>query len=322
MMTTYNILQLPINLNGERVTASVKFAGKSDFGFLTEWKDKLGEDQNPYRVATIELAQLAVHRFSAHSSIQPYLKSIDDLADHIASEPMCEVAGLILLKCDWFSDSQVIGLCHFRRAWCNNIILDYLAVHPYIARKPEGYRHHVEGAGTALVYFLSRVAQKHSCGYIWGEATQLSCGFYKHILLLDQVEDLILAPREKFIKFADGLDLGWQNRGDTEMTKALAVEEVYSTEETNSALVGNKTAMFSPARILANHFLELPTQVQMEIVRTLDLLEEEDATLQSNQLFRNIFRRATERGKLASLWTEVETRHSDGEPGKNPFLES
>lgn len=296
-----NDMELPVNLNDNRMTATVKYAGKDDFGFLAKWKEKLGDDQNPYRVATVELAQLAVHRFNAHSGIQPYLSSTDDLADHISSEPNSEIAGFTLLKCDWFPDSEVIGICHFRRTWCNNIILDYLAVHPFIARQPTDYSHGVKGAGTGLIYFLSRLAQKYSCNYIWGEATNLSCDFYKKILLLDEVKDLILAPKDKFINFADGLELGWQNKGDTKMTKAIAVEEVYSTEEANSALAGNRTAMFSPARRLANHFLELPTQDQMEIVRTLGLLEEVDATLRGTQLFQSVFRRATDRETRESL---------------------
>src|SRR5260370_42026701 len=119
--------------------------------------------------------------------------------------------------------------------------------------------------------------------------------------MLDSVEDLILAPKEKFIQFADGLDLSWQNKGDTATTKAVPVDEVYNIEEKNPPLVGNRSPMFSPQRKLAYHFLELPRHVQAEIARTLGLLQDEDKNLQDDQLFRNLFRRATERGKLADL---------------------
>ncbi len=313
-------MELPVEVNKSPRVARVVFAGKYDFGFLADWRKKLGDDQNPFRTDAVEFAQLAINRFSAHSAIQPYVKSVEDIGDHIANNSKCEVAGFVLLKCDWFPDSDVIGICHFRRTWCNNIILDYLAVHPFIAKQPRDYPLSVRGVGTALLYFLSRIAQQYSCGHIWGEATPISCGFYKKILLLDSVEDLILAPRNKFIEFADGLDLSWQNKSDTATTKAIAVEEVYKLEETNPPLVGNRSAMFSPPRRLAYHFLDLPQHIQMEIAQALGLLQDDDKGLRDDKLFRSLFRRATERGKLADLWSEVEKIHPEGEPGKNPFL--
>ena len=313
-------MELRVEVNKSRRVARVVFAGQHDFGFLAEWRKKLGDDENPIRTDAVDFAQLAIDRFSTHSAIQPYVRSIGDIGDHITNNPKCEVAGFVLLKCDWFPDSDVIAICHFRRTWCNNIILDYLAVHPFIAKPPQEYPLSVRGVGTALLYFLSRIAKQYSCGYIWGEATQISCGFYKKILLLDSVEDLILAPHNKFIEFADGLDLSWQNKSDTATTKALAVEEVYKVEETNPPLVGNRSAMFSPPRRLVYHFLDLPQHIQMEIAQGLGLLEDADRGLQEEKLFRDLFRRAAERGKLADLWSEVEKRHPDGVPGENPFL--
>jgi len=40
-----------------------------------------------------------------------------------------------------------------------------------------------------------------------------------------------------------------------------------------------------------------------------------------DELFRRFFRRAAGNGKLSDLWSEVEKRHPDGEPEKNPFKE-
>jgi hypothetical protein len=74
----------------------------------------------------VDFAQLALDRFSTHSAIQPYARSIGDSGDHIASNPKIEVACCVLLTCDWFPDSNVLGVSHFRRTWSNNIVLDYL----------------------------------------------------------------------------------------------------------------------------------------------------------------------------------------------------
>jgi hypothetical protein len=205
-------MELPVELNKCRQSASVIFAGQNDFGFLAEWREKLGDDKNPVRRDAVDFAHLALDRFSTHSAIESYAKSIGDIEDHIANNPKCEVASLVLLKCDWFPDSSVIGLSHFRRTWSNNIILDYLAVHPFIPRPPEGYPHVVRGVGTALLYFLSHVAKKYACGAIWGEATPMSSGFYKSVFSLDSVEDLIYAPRSKFVEFADQLELKWAGK--------------------------------------------------------------------------------------------------------------
>jgi hypothetical protein len=79
-------------------------------------------------------------------------------------------------------------------------------VHPLITRPPDGYANVVQGVGTALLYFLSQVAKKFQCGFIWGEATPISCGFYKKVFSLDSVEDMIYVPRDKYVEFADELD--------------------------------------------------------------------------------------------------------------------
>jgi|ERR1039458_4040186 hypothetical protein len=81
--------------------------------------------------------------FSAHSQVQlPYVSRVGDIADHIANDRRCEVACFVLLKCECFPDSEVIGICHFRRTWCNNIVLDYLAGHPFIVRPPRPMNPH------------------------------------------------------------------------------------------------------------------------------------------------------------------------------------
>jgi hypothetical protein len=313
---------LPVELNKDRKNAQVVFGGKDEFGFLSEWKRTLGDDQNPFRRDAVEFAELIEHRFAAHSSIQAYVRSVEDIGDHITNDPHSEVAAIVLLKCDWFPESSVIGISHFRRTWCNNMILDYLAVHPYIARPPAEYGYIVRGAGSALLYFLSRAAQQYSCEYIWGEATQISCGFYQKILLLDSVKDLILASKEKYIKFADGLELGWQNKPSTATTPALSIKDVYTVEAENPPLIGNKVAMFDPARQLAYHFLDLPGHIQKEIAGELGLLKEEDKDSEDDKLFRDLFRRARQQGKLADFWSAVEKQRPNGEQGKNPFATS
>ena len=101
----------------------------------------------------------------------------------------------------------------------------------------------------------------------------------------------------------------------------LTVQEVYELEEEKPPMVGNRSAVFSPPRRLVQHFLDLPKHVQMEIARALGLLHDEDKGQPDAELFRLLFRRATESGKLSGLWDAVEKNHPDGKPDENPFRE-
>jgi hypothetical protein len=316
-MHVVDVMDIPVELNGAARTAKVVFAGKADLHFVNDWRKSLGDDQNPLRVDAVDFAQLAVYRFEAHSAIEAYAKSIGDIGDHIGYSPQAEVASLVLLKCDWFPDSEVIGIAHFRRTWSNRIVLDYLAAHPFSVRPPDNYPNVVRGVGPGLLYFLSVVAKKYECEAIWGEATQGSCGFYRHVLKLDSVEDLIYAPREKFLNFIDRMDADRQEEMGTTTTSARA--EMYAAETQNPPFVGSKTAVFNPARRLANRFMELPHHVQREIAEGLELVQEEDRARPSDEQFSVLFRRATEEGKLGDLWRRVEEKYPDGEPEKNPF---
>ncbi|MCI0718252.1 MAG: hypothetical protein L0338_04670 [Acidobacteria bacterium] len=312
-------MELPVELNGGAQTARVKFADKNDLGFLTEWRLKLGDDKNPLRNDSVDFAQLAVSRFEIHSSIEAYASAVEDIGDHIQTNPLTEVAAFVILTCDWFPDSRVISICHFRRTWSNRIILDYLAAHPFITRRPSGYPHKVRGSGVALLYFLSLVAKRYNCDAIWGEATQGSCDFYKKAFGLDSVEDLIYVPREKYMKFIESFDNNMAKKG-----KAVATDDggVLALEENNPPFVGSKTAVFNPVRRLARHFLDLPHHVQIEIVGRLGLVREGDEGQMTDEQFRRFFRRVSEDGKLSGLWRAVEEQHPDGEPDKNPFPKS
>jgi hypothetical protein len=74
-----------------------------------------------------------------------------------------------------------------------------------------------------------------------------------------------------------------------------------------------------PDRRLTYRFLTLPFHVRVELANVMDLLQDEDKGVPDRVLFQRLFKRAAERGLLARLWTEVESRHAvpAGEP--NPY---
>lgn len=168
-------MKISVLLNGEPQTATVALATESDLAFVAEWQMDLGTDKNPSRVDAVDFAWIAAQRYKTHSTIESYATSINDIADHVKANPKCEVACCALLTCDWFPPSKVIGIAHFRRTWSNNVVLDYLAMHPFITKPPVDYAHKVNGGGLALIYFVSRIARDYDCALLWGEATALSC---------------------------------------------------------------------------------------------------------------------------------------------------
>ena len=312
-------MEVPIQFNKERRTATVKFTGAKDFGFVAEWQKTLGADKNPVRVDAVDLARIVSHRFEAHSEMEYYAESIGDIADHIRGNPKSEVACCVQLTCNWFPTSSVIGLAHFRRTWSNNMVLDYLTTHPYIAKPSPDSESSVRGAGLALLYFMSTIAKTYECPLVWGEATPHSCGYYKKVFELASVEDLICIPRDNVLAFIDRFETPAVKATVTIPAAATKLEEAYALEEQDSPFVGSKTAVFNPRRRLAHRFLELPYHLQVAVTNGLGLLQDDDKKESTNEQFRRVFQRASEQGKLADLWREVEKKHPDGEPEKNPF---
>jgi hypothetical protein len=146
-------MEITLELNGEKTKAKVSFAQPEDFGFAKGWKDALGRDQNPIRNDAVDLARLAIRKYEAAFETGKYANSRRDFGDHISSNPKVEVGAFIVLKCGWYPGAGVIGFAHFRRTWCNKIVLDYLGIHPFIACPPDEPTHTVsatqsEPAGT------------------------------------------------------------------------------------------------------------------------------------------------------------------------------
>jgi hypothetical protein len=308
--------EVSVRLNGVPHRATIVFVDENtDFGFVNVWRDKLTEDSDDRTRDAVDLAQLAMDSFLAHSRVQQlYAKSVEEITAYIKADPRCEVAGFVLMKCDWLPDSEVIGICHFRRTWHNSIILDYLAAYPFATKKPT----EIKGVGSALLWFVSSIASGNNCVRIWGEATHGSHSYYEQAFELDKVEDLILAYPENY-KICVAEDLLWRAEGDPNTMKSETVEKLFDAEAANPLLIGNRSFVVSPSRKLAYHFVELPSHIQRQIARKFGVPKEGDECLRDDYLFRELFRQATATGKLADLWNEVETKHPKGRPEEKPF---
>lgn len=71
-------------------------------------------------------------------------------------------------------------------------------------------------------------------------------------------------------------------------------------------------------RRLTYRFLTLPFRHQIAIAQSLNVLTDADQALSDEALFRELFKRAMEKGLLGKLWEETEKRQAD--PATfNPF---
>ena len=309
-------MEIPVKLNGQRQKVKVVFAKAEDLMFVAQWKTALGDDQNPYRVDTVDFAQLAVKRYEASRGAGIYANTLGDFSDHVQTNPKIEVAAFILLKCSWYAGTDVIGYCHFRRTWSNKIILDYLGAHPHIAKEPENATHKVRGVGTTICYFAAQVLKQENCPALWGEATPLSANYYQGLFELEKVEDLIFAPKDKVIAFAEEVERKWAN----EDANGIQPDDKFDNLEIeNPPFVGSKSAMFSPSKRLAFRFLNLAYHKQVEIALALHLVKSGGQALTREELSALVFKSAREKGKLAQLWNLVKKEFKDELEEENPF---
>ncbi len=74
-----------------------------------------------------------------------------------------------------------------------------------------------------------------------------------------------------------------------------------------------------PSRRLTYRFLTLPHHKRIEVAQALGLIADDDGGLPDRELLARFLARATERRRLADLWSEVERRHTDPVLDPNPF---
>ena len=108
-----------------------------------------------------------------------------------------ELAFLVVARAAWARPS-VLGLCLFRRSWCNHLVVDFLAVHP---RFQHGGSRPVKGVGAALLLAVTEIAGQLGVPKIWGEATRGSAAKYENFFDLPRVSDLFIVRRAALRKF-------------------------------------------------------------------------------------------------------------------------
>src|SRR5438876_2095310 len=178
-------------------------ATKGDRGALGSWKQSIKDESNPFKLASLELADLAFRRWEEARAQKAFADNAAALADHIQHDPHAEVTLLTLAKDPQHRPGRLVGLVLFKRTWCNNICVQYIATHPLHVRDESSP---LRGLGTALVYYVVYVANHIDAGGLWGEATQDSAQFYNKSLGRNNILDVVHLGQAEYMALKVGIE--------------------------------------------------------------------------------------------------------------------
>ncbi len=173
---------------------------------LLSWRHAARSSASPVTRDAVELAGLAYGKWSSYRKDLETAATLRELQEQIQNNPYAEVAVLLLARSPEPTSRRlrmrIGGVCLFRRTWCNNLFIDYLAKHPHASMK---------GIGVSLLWYVARIASTIKADAIWAETTQNSVGYYKKVFGKPEMTDLLYLRRdeyEAFWKQVEGLPPG------------------------------------------------------------------------------------------------------------------
>ena len=176
-------------------------AKRSDVRFLQNWKRAARSLANPNSRDSASLAALAFAKWSQCRRERRVGSSLREAMDLIRDNPHQEVAMLVLAKSQ-VRGAAMAGVCHFRRTWCNNVMVDYVAVHPRYVRAEE---RRFKALGPCLLWYVAEFAADLEANTLWLEATQNSAPAYQRVFGLRTVRDLVVLNRTQYSGFRDSM---------------------------------------------------------------------------------------------------------------------
>lgn len=188
----------PVRVGEYRRYADVQWNSDPAVQELLSWTytgpDPRLRDASDFAVSVIEKWRAAVRNQTA-------VTSFEAMEGRIADHQEAEVAGLLFARGSW---PRAVGLscALFHRTWSGNLYLDFLLSNPRAAVGHE----RVHGSSFWVLLRLCELADALGARFIWGETTELSCGFYRKAFGV-RARDLLLLTAQKrknFVTFLDG----------------------------------------------------------------------------------------------------------------------
>jgi len=196
------MLSFPVKYRASTRQVECVFANGADIQAVRSWTAPAYLRNKPRIRDALEFSQLAVNKWRYYKRKGCVASDMDEIHEYITDNPYNEVAICGVARAPWYKHGPILGVCFFRRTWCNNLIVDYLTTHPLT--KMAGIS---GGCGSALLYFIATVADGVGPKHFWGEATQNSAKFYECTLGLRHTTDLILASAHNLTQFKNQMKL-------------------------------------------------------------------------------------------------------------------
>ena len=161
-----------------------------------DWHAFLAGRSSTQQHDTVEFLESAIKKFELYERRGRFAATLSALKTQVANNPNVDALGVITATAPWFEGGALAGFCQFRRTWCNHIVFDYLGIHP---RLLAGSPREMVGLGTALLYRIGLIASDFGARVVWGEATDISSGYYAQLFGLEEVLDLVVVERDDFL---------------------------------------------------------------------------------------------------------------------------
>ncbi|MBV8847479.1 MAG: hypothetical protein JO307_32110 [Bryobacterales bacterium] len=169
---------------------------------IKRW-DKSIESPSPSQRDSLWLAGHATRLWDQAHSFGETALSVHRLKEMVIDNPRVEVSVLAVARAS--SNRRIIGLCNYRRTWCNSIALDVVTARPDLIDKT------ASGVGVAFLHHICFAADQIEAAAIWGECTQNSKSFYdKFVNWHKDTEDLMIVPRAAYLHLKQTLEAKWQ----------------------------------------------------------------------------------------------------------------
>jgi hypothetical protein len=176
---------------------------------IKRWEDSIQGIPGPIQRDSLELAYHGLRRWDESHALKRTANSIKRLKEMIKDNPHVEVRALAVARANWLRTRKIIGLCSFRRTWCNNISLDVIAVHPGLDEMQESP---ISGLGTGFIHHICAVAETIGAEAIWGECTQNTADFYAIFVDMPaNVPDLIIVPPSIYQPLKNTIEVKWKS---------------------------------------------------------------------------------------------------------------
>lgn len=178
-------------------------------GSVKRW-NQLIKKQDILKKDAISFARQAMQRWSYEHSEGRTAGTIRTIKDLQKYRPNMEIGILAAAQADWLKRNRIVGLCHFRCTWSQNITIDYVVVDPFLDSDHEGP---IDGLGIGIFHHLCSVAVELGAKAIWGETTPNSVGFYRKMLdkIVDHpIDDLIVLGQEQYLKVKSQISDLWE----------------------------------------------------------------------------------------------------------------